>query len=113
MHGIPELQVPSLDPMQIDSVRFNTGNGSSMSLEMLFTNLTLYGCTEVELRNMQIDVEAGTAQIDTYFPRTRAIAHYHMHGRFLIMQIDGSGQAEGNYSKLIIALFTVACKTEN
>lgn len=97
IHGNSDLGIPPLDPMIIDQVIFNTGNGTAVTLDAVFKNVTLHGCTNVDVKKMRIDIKEGVAELETYFPRTQIFADYKMKGKFLILQLNGVGKAEGNF----------------
>ncbi|KAL4714413.1 hypothetical protein ACJJTC_017708 [Scirpophaga incertulas] len=87
--GVPELNVPSTDPVKLDDIKIN-GNG----LNLTFTEAAMHGLSNSELTDLK--VELGT-QDEAFSLTLKAnfslIAKYDIDGRILILPIKGNGDA--------------------
>lgn len=93
--GIPEMHIPSLDPMRIPHAELDTG----ASFKATFDDIRIYGLTKFILKNVDLDIKNNVVDVDLMFPLVKAEADYRMKGRILILQLNGVGKCEGNYSK--------------
>lgn len=96
-NGIPEMHIPSLDPMHIPHAELDTG----ASFKAVFDDIRIYGLSDFVLKSVKIDIKDNVIDVDLLFPLITAIADYNMKGRILILQLNGVGKAAGNYSKLL------------
>lgn len=110
IRGVPALQIPSLDPMFVDKIDFNTGNGRVVSLDAVFTDVNLYGGKNVEIKRLGFDFNQQMAEIVTYIPRITIDSHYKMKGRILVVELNGEGRARGNFSKSLIIKIRIFTK---
>lgn len=93
--GIPEMHVPSLEPLLIPHVELDTG----VSFKAVFNNIHIYGLSKFIMKNVNFDVDRNVVDVNLRFPLVTASADYAMKGRILILQLNGFGKCEGNYSK--------------
>lgn len=100
--GIPEMHIPVLDPFQINEIDFNTGSGSTIGLESRFSNVLITYNRNVILESVNIDIQNGLCTIEVYFPILRMTSKYRLTGKVMIMQLNGTGHADGNFSKYIL-----------
>lgn len=103
--GIPEIHIPVLDPFQINEIDFNTGSGSTIGLESRFSNVLITYNRNVILESVNIDIQNGLCTIEVYFPILRMTSEYRLTGKIMIMQLNGTGHADGNFSKYKICIY--------
>lgn len=51
--GIPELYIPSFEPLIIPEITMNQGKGSSMNLQTTYRNLHMWGISQFTLKDFQ------------------------------------------------------------
>ncbi|XP_026748182.1 circadian clock-controlled protein daywake-like [Galleria mellonella] len=87
--GVPELNVPSIDPVQLNDIKID-GNG----LLLKFTNAEMHGLSESKLTDLIVNV--GTVDQEfrlTFKGNLNLTALYEVQGRILILPIEGNGDA--------------------
>lgn len=89
------MHIPRLEPLIVPRAELDTG----ATFKAIFENIHLYGLSSFALKNINLDVNTNTVDIHLLFPSVRAIADYNMKGKILILQLNGVGKCEGNYSK--------------
>lgn len=93
-NGIPEMHVPPLDPLHIPHVELDMG----ATFKATFDKIRIYGLSNFVLKNLNFNINENKIDVHLLFPYVTAIADYSMKGRILIMQLNGLGKCEGNYS---------------
>merc|ERR1711868_105717 len=73
--GIPELDMPPLDPINIDLIDFKFFN---MTIE--FVDILMKGFKTFQLKKSSVDRSARTWDIELYLPRVEAAGIYRMSG---------------------------------
>lgn len=108
--GIPEMRIPPLEPFKVQYVALDSGD----SFKAEFRDLKVYGVSDFMLKNVDFDLDNNKAQIDLLFPKLRILSVYSVKGRILILQLNGHGNADGNYSKYTnFVIFTYYAKLQN
>lgn len=93
--GIPELSVPSFSPLVIPEAQLSGGRNFIAA----FKKIELYGIENFIIDDLKFDPETVNFDIAITFPKLRVKSDYHIKGRLLILDLDGRGPADGNYSK--------------
>ncbi|KAJ0179413.1 hypothetical protein K1T71_005125 [Dendrolimus kikuchii] len=87
--GIPELDVPSLDPVQLDNIIID-GNG----LKLAFTNASMHGISNSKLTNLKVALGKMDEAFSLSFKANLSLtAHYEADGQILVLPIKGNGDA--------------------
>nr|XP_023022119.1 uncharacterized protein LOC111510433 isoform X2 [Leptinotarsa decemlineata] len=94
LEGVPELQIPSLNPLLIDTVTF----GDDVGIKVEFTNLRIYQLNNFTIEKLDLDLDNFKLDLTLTFPRLRILADCHITGKFLGLELDGRGPADGNYT---------------
>ncbi|GFG32729.1 hypothetical protein Cfor_03347 [Coptotermes formosanus] len=97
--GIPELRIPSCEPLEIKQLVLNQGHGA-VSLTSTYKDIKVYGPTGFRLDAIRIDLDKKRVHIQLWLPALRMTSHYKITGRILILPITGSGYSEGNYTDI-------------
>lgn len=92
--------------MHIPHAELDTG----AAFKAIFDDIRIYGLAKFVLRNVSLDVEKNVVDVDLMFPLVKAVADYRMKGRILILQLNGVGKCEGNYSEFSSLKFFVNYK---
>ncbi|CRL02518.1 CLUMA_CG015347, isoform A, partial [Clunio marinus] len=97
--GIPELNVPSLEPLFVDEIKIEqTGNG--MELSAAFKNISLSGVTRFRLRSVRTNITTGKFRMKVWFPNLVLNATYELRGKLLMMPLNGKGACFGNFTDI-------------
>lgn len=89
------MHIPSLDPLLVPHAELDTGE----TFKAIFDNILIYGLSNFTLKDLNLDLDGNVISIQLKFPKVRAMADYNIKGRILILQLNGAGKCEGNYSK--------------
>ncbi|XP_011138541.1 protein takeout-like isoform X2 [Harpegnathos saltator] len=102
--GIPELDVPAIEPFRLDNLRLLRGP-SSASLDLNLTDIQVRGPSMFEVHNLKTDVNKLVFTYDLTFKKLEFKGKYSVNARILLLQLDGVGNLTGyfdNYSGNVI-----------
>ncbi|KAL0830705.1 hypothetical protein ABMA28_002839 [Loxostege sticticalis] len=92
--GLPQYGVQSLDPFTLKSVDASTSNLKLVVKDMVVTGLK--GCVATKIQR-----DLATSKLQTNFLcNVRAEGQYEMHGRLLVLPIEGKGKAQVQLNKI-------------
>lgn len=87
--GVPELNVPSLDPVYLDDIKID-GSG----LTLTFTEAAMHGLSNSVLTDLKINIGEKDEEFTLTFKGNMSLtAKYEVDGRILILPIKGKGDA--------------------
>jgi Haemolymph juvenile hormone binding protein (JHBP) len=95
--GIPELDVPSLDPLLVPEVIVSQESG--INVQATFKNVEISGATNFRLRSVRSDVKSDKFRMKIWFPELIMKGEYDIRGMLLMLPIKGNGVAYGNFCK--------------
>jgi len=98
LDGIPELNVPSLDPLFVPEIKITQSGG--IQIAAAFKNISITGATKFRLRSVRADVESDKFRMKIWFPALLMKASYDLKGQLLMMPINGNGFCFGNFSDI-------------
>lgn len=98
--GIPELLIPPCEPLKIPEIRI-VQNAGAIRMESEYSNVVISGLSKFTLREIDVDPKLGRVRAELWFPALEMTSKYLIHGKLLLMPITGSGNAYGNFCKLI------------
>lgn len=98
LDGIPELNVPSLDPLFVPEIKITQSGG--IQIAAAFRNISITGATKFRLRSVRADVESDKFRMKIWFPALVMKASYELRGQLLMMPINGNGLCSGNFSDI-------------
>lgn len=84
--GIPELDIPSADPLFVDQVALADLPNFKASAK----NITLYGLSEFIVKKLHFDLEKRQINVDLIFKKIGFDADYHVDAKILV-PISGTG----------------------
>uniref|UniRef100_A0A336MQ09 CSON004043 protein n=1 Tax=Culicoides sonorensis TaxID=179676 RepID=A0A336MQ09_CULSO len=96
-NGIPELSIPSVDPLEIDQINLEQDSGP-INLNSRFDNIKMYGLSEFRIRAVRVDAEKAKFRLRLWFPELHMVADYYVKGKFLMVPMVGNGKSTGNFS---------------
>lgn len=83
-----------MNPLVLPQAGIDTNN-----FKATFRNIEIYYADEFELLDVNVDFNRNHVEIEVSFPKLRIKSIYNVNGRVLILQVDGNGPADGNFSK--------------
>ncbi|XP_066141348.1 protein takeout-like [Euwallacea fornicatus] len=98
--GIPDLFIPSLDPLLIPPTCVNEED----QVKVTFTDIHIFHADNFRMDQFDIDLDKKTVNISFTFPHLRIKSTYNVNGKFLVVTFDEKGPADGNYSNFRIHL---------
>ncbi|XP_023022117.1 circadian clock-controlled protein daywake [Leptinotarsa decemlineata] len=96
LKGIPELQIPSLNPLIIPKASLEIGDRFSAD----FNEIQIFFANEFVIEKLDFNVENFKLDLSILFPRLRILSNYNIKGKLLVLELDGSGSADGNYTNV-------------
>lgn len=88
-HGIPEMDVPSIDPVHLKNIEI-VGNG----LNLTFSEAEMHGLSQSKVTELKLQLSKGEGQFSLSFKGNMNLtAKYVADGRILILPIQGNGDA--------------------
>lgn len=89
------MHIPSLNPLKLPGAGLDTGD----AFKATFKDIEIYGAHDFILKKLDLDLENNKAAITLHFPVLRIRSVYTVTGRILILELNGFGKADGNFSK--------------
>ncbi|KAK9888496.1 hypothetical protein WA026_000747 [Henosepilachna vigintioctopunctata] len=94
--GIPELGIPSLDPLVVPYAGVSTGPDFNATFE----NIEVYNVYEFDLKKFAVDLDKIELDIELSIPNLRTKSKYSVNGKILFLELKGSGPSEGNFTNI-------------
>lgn len=85
--GIPDLGVPSLEPLFIPEIAIDKIEG--VQLQAKFRNVTIEGPSKFRLRSVKSQIESDKLLMKLWFPELIVRGSYEIRGQILMMPING------------------------
>jgi hypothetical protein len=98
IQGIPELDVPSLDPLYVPEIKITQSGG--IQVAAMFKNISIAGPCKFRLRSVRADTNSDKFRMKVWFPELVMNATYDIKGQLLMMPINGKGSCFGNFSDI-------------
>nr|CAI5829277.1 unnamed protein product [Callosobruchus analis] len=93
--GIPEMSIPSMNPLEIPAASLNTGGNFKAD----FANLKIYGADKFQMKKVYLILkDKPHFELDLYFDNLRVIADYKMDGKILVLKLNGHGRMDANFT---------------
>lgn len=96
--GIPELDVPPLDPLFVPMIAIDQTGGIQVAAS--FHNISIYGAGDFRLRNIRTEMESNKMRIKLWYPQLSLAATYDIRGQLLMLPIAGQGACWGNFTDI-------------
>lgn len=90
--GIPEMHIPPIEPLTLQSVTFDTGK----AFKAYFTNVLVHRLSEFKLNNVAFDFDKKELEIKIDFYNVYAEADYKIDGKLLFLELNGAGRSNGS-----------------
>ncbi|XP_063388886.1 protein takeout [Cydia fagiglandana] len=99
--GIPELGVPSIEPLHVAAINIQSGVGPIV-LAQNYRKIQLHGLAETTLTTYKADLKHYRLVTNSLTPKMEFIADYVMKGRILVLPIQGKGVANVTMVNLVV-----------
>ncbi|XP_075235679.1 protein takeout-like [Lycorma delicatula] len=93
--GIPELQIPAIDPLMIPMVMLEQGT-QAVNYKAKLRNLKVYGLRNYQFNDVKLDLNKLTIQGKITVPMISLESDYEIKGRALVVPIQGMGIFKAN-----------------
>ncbi|CAH1399272.1 unnamed protein product [Nezara viridula] len=90
--GIPELDVPALEPLVIDKIAVSEGG----PFRAIGTDVTIKGASNFEIKDLKSDVDKLQFQVAIYIPFLTFDATYDVNAKILQLNVKGKGPLRAN-----------------
>jgi len=97
IRGIPELDIPSIDPIDIGDLLVSEKTQSN-GVQITAKNIKSYGSSKYVLRNLDVVDYGNLYTFEVYFPYMYVEGTYDVNGQVLLLPIRGSGKFAGNFT---------------
>jgi hypothetical protein len=94
--GIPELEVPSLEPLVLKHVRLVRGPQAAR-LDINLTNIQIFGASEFQIRDFKIDPENVFLTFKVGFDKLDFRGKYQINAQILLLKLLGEGGLTGTF----------------
>lgn len=93
--GLTELDVPSMEPLLLDSVELKSGNNATRIAATL-SNLKIWGPTSFIIQELKPDLERNVFKFKALLPRLHIEGDYEADARVLFFNVKGHGPVNVN-----------------
>ncbi|XP_056647820.1 protein takeout-like [Diorhabda sublineata] len=98
-NGIPELNVPSAEPLLLEKIQLRTGQ-SRTKIDANLTNLQVWGVTSFEILELRPDVTKNRFIFKSKVPHIYFKGDYDLNMDILLLKYKGQGPLSGNFTDL-------------
>ncbi|GLG92741.1 Circadian clock-controlled protein [Gryllus bimaculatus] len=88
--GIPELQLPPLEPMRVDNLAMENGNGA-VRVRAVFSDVDVRGASNYTVEGVKADVSAYRIEMTLGLPRIETAGRYEVSGNVLLFPVRSRG----------------------
>lgn len=99
--GIPELGVPSLEPLRIDLLQIEN-NAGNIRIKGLFTNIVNTGAGNFTIKEVRSDLNKLRLDLSLYIPHIQSRGRYEVLGQVLLLPIRSHGEFNAEFSEFAI-----------
>lgn len=97
LKGIPELDVPGVDPLHLKEIRLSRGPQGAR-LDATITNIKVFGANSFIIQELKTDLDKNIFDFDLLLPHLHFIGSYKIAMRILLLNIHGNGGLTGNFT---------------
>ncbi|GLV39162.1 uncharacterized protein CBL_06213 [Carabus blaptoides fortunei] len=100
LSGIPELDVPSLEPLILPEIVISRGSGNT-NYRAIGKNVNVYGAGTFQVTKLKLDIPNQTYFIGVKFPILKFMSDIDVNARILVVPVKGIGKLEANATNCI------------
>nr|XP_031842141.1 uncharacterized protein LOC116431201 [Nomia melanderi] len=90
LKGIPELDLPPIEPLIIPELGMENGQGA-VRIRALFSNITVIGAGNYSITKTRLDISSYRLDLHLAFPKIELEGHYEVVGNVLLFPIQSHG----------------------
>ncbi|KAG8221914.1 hypothetical protein J437_LFUL002473 [Ladona fulva] len=98
LHGIPELDVPALEPLRIPMIKFSSGPKAA-KFDAELSKMTVSGPGSFIVTDLRADLDNNVFDFKLLLPRLHFEGEYKVDVNILLLPIRGTGKIYGNFSE--------------
>ncbi|XP_032681342.1 uncharacterized protein LOC116848888 [Odontomachus brunneus] len=91
VNGIPELDLPSIEPLVIPELKIENGQGP-VRIRALFNNITAIGPGNYSINKIRVNMSSYRLDIHVSFPKIELQGLYDINGNVLLFPIQSHGE---------------------
>ncbi|KAI5713682.1 hypothetical protein M8J76_003476 [Diaphorina citri] len=95
--GIPELDVPAIEPLIIPTIRLKRGTQAAQ-LDANMTGIAVYGCSSFRIDELRTDLVNNVFNFKLTLPKLRFSGKYSLNMNVLFLRVNGKGDMFGNFT---------------
>jgi len=101
-HGFPEIGIPSFEPAKLDNFVYD-GKHHGVKVHSNFTDMYLYGLSNLEIKSIAVDMAKLTLGIALKFHTLNITGHYNLTGKLLaFINIHGNDKFDLNATDVLV-----------
>ncbi|XP_028144777.1 uncharacterized protein LOC114338385 [Diabrotica virgifera virgifera] len=107
--GIPELFIPPLAPLVLQSAEIATSPSFTCSLK----NAKVYHLDSIVMTDVFINFDTKSWGADVFFPVIEVESDYKMNGKILVLELNSEGKSRGNMTNIktnVLVFFDVVTR---
>ncbi|XP_046393243.1 protein takeout-like [Ischnura elegans] len=98
LKGIPELNVPSLEPLRIPQIKFSSGPQAA-KFDATLSKITVHGPGNFIIRELRADLTRNVFDFKLLLPHLHFEGEYKLDVNILLLPIRGNGKISGNFTQ--------------
>lgn len=95
--GIPELDVPAIEPLVIPTIRLKRGTQAAQ-IDANMSGISVYGCSAFRIDELKTDLVNNQFDFKLTLPRLKFGGKYSMNMNVLFLRVNGKGDLLGNFT---------------
>ncbi|KAI4499822.1 hypothetical protein M0802_005078 [Mischocyttarus mexicanus] len=95
--GLPSLKLPALDPLLLPSLTVDR-NLEALKVKANMSQIRVYGATNFLVEDLKANPHDLTVMIKVQLPHVHVKGDYDVHGRLLLLPLNGVGSFKGNFT---------------
>jgi hypothetical protein len=101
--GIPSLNIPSIEPLEVDNVVLKHGSGNNrFNLKQSFVNVKIFGLSSSILNRTRLNLDDDfKLKSEIYTDRLDFTADYDMEGQIMFFPVSGHGKMNCSMQQLV------------
>ncbi|CAG9768272.1 unnamed protein product [Ceutorhynchus assimilis] len=108
--GIPELNVPPLEPLPLDEIKLVSGPGAQIDANI--TNLIVHGASQFKITDLKPDLAKTRFLVQFTIPTLYFEGDYDIDMNILVLKYKGKGPITGNFTNYVFNCLLKADKIQ-
>lgn len=100
------MKLPPLDPLLLPSLTVDR-NLEALKVKANMSQIRVYGATNFLVEELKANPHDLTVTIKVQLPHVHVKGDYDVHGRLLLLPLNGAGSFKGNFSKFVFFIYFI------